>query len=238
MTDWHPEQFDFNEADFCGKARLFPLPDFVLFPHVMHPLHIFEPRYRDMVRDALATDRLIATARLAPGWETEYENRPAVAPIACLGKIVSEHRLDDGRFNILLLGLRRIELARELETPSPFRVAQVNVLHDRVSKTDRERRRCLRKELLTSFQGALPLGEGAKSTISSLLQKHVPLGILVDLIAFTADLNAEFKQALLAETNVVARAEALLEGLSRSRRASPRAWPQALGEFPPSFSAN
>lgn len=238
MTQWNPEQFDFEEADFSGRARLFPLPDFVLFPHVMHPLHIFEPRYRDMVREALATDRLIATARLNPGWESEYESRPAVAPVACLSRIVTEHRLDDGRFNVLLLGVRRIEIVQELQTPSTFRVADVKILHDRVSKSDRERRRRLRKELLTSFDGALPLGQGAKSAISTLLQKHVPLGILVDLIAFTADLNAQFKQSLLAETNVVARAEALLERLSQSTRPPARPWPQALGEFPPSFSAN
>lgn len=237
MTDWNPEQFDFDEAEFSGTARLFPLPDFVLFPHVMHPLHIFEPRYREMVREALATDRLIATARLQPGWETEYDARPAVAPVACLGRIVTEHRLDDGRFNILLLGMRRVEIVREISSPSAFRTADVKILHDRVSKSDRDRRRSLRRELLRSFQGALPLGPEAKSTVSTLLQKHVPLGVLVDLIAFTVDLSSEFKQALLAETSVVARAEALLQVIAESKKPA-RAWPKALGEFPPAFSAN
>lgn len=237
MTDWDPEQFEFDEAAFEGRARLFPLPDLVLFPHVMQPLHIFEPRYREMVRDALASDRLIATARLQPGWEIEYDQRPPIAPVACLGKIVTEHRLDDGRFNILLLGVRRVQIVRELETTGTFRVAEVEILHDRVSKAEREKRRALRERLLSTVEGSLPLGKGATNTISALLEEHVPLGVLVDLIAFTADLKPHFKQELLAETNVVARAEAVLQRLSQSRGRQ-RSWPNPLGQFPPPFSAN
>ena len=71
---------------FAGTARLFPLPNLVLFPHVMQPLHIFEPRYREMTADALATDRLIALALLQPGWEADYDGKPAVYPVACLGR--------------------------------------------------------------------------------------------------------------------------------------------------------
>ena len=69
-----------------GVARLFPLPNLVLFPHVLQPLHIFEPRYCDLLEAALADDRLIAMAVLAPGWEKDYEGRPPVHPIACLGR--------------------------------------------------------------------------------------------------------------------------------------------------------
>jgi Lon protease-like protein len=236
MADWDPEQFEFQEADFGGQARLFPLPDLVLFPHVMQPLHIFEPRYREMVRDALAGDRLIATVRLEPGWEVEYEGRPSIAQVACLGKIVSEHRLEDGRFNVLLLGLRRIEILDEVAGDFAFRRAQVKILHDRVSTSDRQRRKSLRQQLLSTFRAALPLPAGGKETVSTLLQHHVPLGVLVDLIAFTAEMDADFKQSLLAETNVVRRAEALLERLSREKPR--RAWPKGMGEFPPRFSAN
>src|SRR5204863_9636969 len=90
---------------FKGTARLFPLPNVVLFPHVVQPLHIFEPRYRQMTADALAGDQLIAPALLRPGWEGDYEGRPATYPVVCVGKIVSEQQLPDGRFNILLRGL-------------------------------------------------------------------------------------------------------------------------------------
>jgi Lon protease-like protein len=202
----------------------------------MQPLHIFEPRYREMVQDALATDRLIAIARLEPGWETDYEGRPPIASIGCLGKIVSDHRLEDGRFNILLLGLRRIEIIRELATPASFRVADVRILHDHVAAHDRESRKRLRQELLETFRTALPIGKGAQDTIASLLKKHVPLGVLADLIAFTAELDVAFKQSLLAETDVVGRAEALVARLTEAKER--RTWPKALGGFPPTFSAN
>ena len=87
--------------------RLFPLPNLVLYPHVMQPLHIFEDRYREMLEDALAGDQLIAMAVLEPGWEDDYESRPPVAQYACLGKVVAHHRLKDGRYNVLLMGVQR-----------------------------------------------------------------------------------------------------------------------------------
>src|SRR5438067_9110869 len=99
-------------SDFAGSARLFPLPNLVLFSHVMQPLHVFEPRYRQMTADALAADRLIALALLKPGWEPDYEGRPDLFEVACLGRVVAEQRLEDGRYNILLRGLARIRLLK------------------------------------------------------------------------------------------------------------------------------
>src|SRR5215510_11390422 len=94
-------------AGFTGTARLFPLPNLVFFPHVMQPLHIFEPRYRQMTADALAGDRLIALVLPTPGWEADYAGRPAIHPVVCLGQVVTEQRLEDGRYNLLLRGLTR-----------------------------------------------------------------------------------------------------------------------------------
>src|SRR5574339_310094 len=88
--------------DFEGTARLFPLPNLVLFPHVVQPLHVFEPRYRQMTVDALAGDRLIALVLLKPGWEAEYEGRPGIYPVACLGRLVADQKLPDGRYNLHL----------------------------------------------------------------------------------------------------------------------------------------
>ena len=79
------EDLSFSFEGFSGRVRLFPLPNLVLFPHVMQPLHIFEPRYRHLLEDALADDRLITMAALKPGWETDYEGRPPLYPVACLG---------------------------------------------------------------------------------------------------------------------------------------------------------
>ena len=84
---------------------IFPLPNAVLFPNVFLPLHIFEPRYREMVADALQGDRIIGMVLLRPGWEPDYDGRPAIYPIGCAGVITNAERLPDGRFNIVLRGM-------------------------------------------------------------------------------------------------------------------------------------
>ena len=121
MKPWNAEDLDFDADTFSGVARLFPLPNLVLYPHVMQPLHIFEERYREMVEDALAGDKLIAMAVLKPGWEQDYDSRPPVSPYACLGKIVAHHRLDDGRYNLLVLGVQRVRIEHELDPIRSFR---------------------------------------------------------------------------------------------------------------------
>src|SRR4051794_9383388 len=99
---------------FGGTAPLFPLPDLVLFPAVVQPLHIFEPRYRQLMADALAGDRLMALALLKPGWEEDYQKRPPIHPVVCLGRIFKEERLPDGRYNLLLHGLSRARVREEI----------------------------------------------------------------------------------------------------------------------------
>src|SRR5205807_1511805 len=92
-----------DDLPFDGHARLFPLPNLVCFPQVVQPLHIFEPRYRAMTEDALAGDRRIALVLPRPGWETDYDGRPSVHSIACLGKIVAFALSLDAEFKQELL---------------------------------------------------------------------------------------------------------------------------------------
>ena len=84
---------------------LFPLPNVVLFPNVFLPLHVFEPRYKEMVAHALASDRMIGMALLRPGWERDYEGRPAVFAIGCSGVITHSERMPDGRIYKNAFGL-------------------------------------------------------------------------------------------------------------------------------------
>src|SRR5438270_12967352 len=113
---------DVPELDhFKGTARLFPLPNLVLFPTMLQGLHIFEPRYRQMTADALEDDRLLAPVLLQAGWEAHYQGNPAIHPIACLGKIVSEQKLDDGRYNLQVRGLCRVRVIRELSNGKLYR---------------------------------------------------------------------------------------------------------------------
>ena len=116
--------------NFTGVVRLFPLPNLVLFPGVIQPLHIFEPRYRKLMQDALAGDELIAMALLKPKWEANVLDTPAVHSTLCVGKIVTHARLKDGRYNLLILGARRAEIVREIPTEQPYRMAEVSVLEE------------------------------------------------------------------------------------------------------------
>ena len=103
---------------------LFPLPNVVLFPGTTLPLHIFEPRYRKMVADALASHRTIGMVLLKPGWEPDYEGRPPVFPIGCAGRIARAEGLPDGRYDIALQATARFRIVEE-HVGEPYRVATV-----------------------------------------------------------------------------------------------------------------
>ena len=107
----------------------------MLFPNVFLPLHIFEPRYREMVADALAGDRMIGMVLLRPGWEHDYEGRPPVYPIGCSGVITHVERLADGRYNIVLRGLERFRILEEDHERS-YRRAVVEPLAERALAAD------------------------------------------------------------------------------------------------------
>src|SRR6185436_6296298 len=130
MLPWNAEDLTFDEARFTGAVRLFPLPDLLMFPHVVQPLHIFESRYRELLNDALDGDGLIVMSILAPGWENDYEGRPRVLPHVCVGKVVTHHRLDDGRYNLMLLGMRRARIVDEMAPTRSFRQAEVVLMDD------------------------------------------------------------------------------------------------------------
>src|SRR5689334_14855014 len=99
---------------FLDGLPIFPLPNAVLLPGGLMPLHVFEPRYREMTRDALDGARLLAIARLKPGYEAKYQERPAVFPAAGLGRIIASEELADGRFLLVLRGIARVQIEREL----------------------------------------------------------------------------------------------------------------------------
>ena len=96
-----------------SRIPVFPLPNVVLFPKTYLPLHIFEPRYRAMVSDAVTSGQCIGMALLKDGWETDYYGHPPVFSIGCVGRLASVQTLADGRSNILLQGLERFEIERE-----------------------------------------------------------------------------------------------------------------------------
>ncbi len=231
------DELSFSFEDFCGKVRLFPLPNLVLFPYVMQPLHIFEPRYRDLLEDALAGDRLIAMAVLAPGWERTYEGRPAIHPTACLGRITACCRLPDGTYNVLLLGLRRVKIVRELAPVRRFREAEVEVREDVYPAQQASHCAVLQQALRRGLMRILPTLPEANEQLDQLLDNDVPLGMLSDLISYMLDIGLADKQLLLDEANVDRRAESLLSHLSVAAADLEPVGSASLC-FPPYFSAN
>src|SRR5450432_2501998 len=96
------EPFDHGALD---ALAVFPLPDLVLFPGTLLPLHIFEPRYREMITHVLGGSRVLAVARLRPGFEETYQDRPPVFELCGVGYVVAAEPLEDGRWNIMLRGV-------------------------------------------------------------------------------------------------------------------------------------
>ncbi len=222
----------FVPEQFSGVAKLFPLPNLVMFPHVMQPLHVFEPRYRQLVDLAMADDRLIAMAVLAPGWEKDYDGRPPLRPVACLSRIANCQKLDDGRFNIMVLGLRRVELREELPPKHLFREAKARLLADEYPPAAAAARPGLQRDLVEAFRKVLPALVSSGEQLQELLAGNLSLGMLTDIIGYTLDLDLEFKQKLLAEPTVDVRASLLRAHLSSTPVAAARP------VFPPDFSAN
>jgi hypothetical protein len=110
---------------------MFPLPNVVLFPGALLPLHVFEPRYREMTRDVLAGNKLMAVSRLKPGYDEEaYLGRPGVFDVAGVGSIVASDELADGRFYMVLRGLARVHIEAELPVDCAYRKIRARLLTD------------------------------------------------------------------------------------------------------------
>lgn len=223
-----PDDLSFSPEKFSGRVRLFPLPNLVVFPHVMQPLHIFESRYRAMLEDALADDGLIGMTLLAPGWESDYDGRPPIRPMGCLCRVASHHQTSEGSYNVLVLGLQRMKIARELPPDRLFREAEVELREDVYPEDEFAARGRLQLRLLEAFKRMLPKLPEAQEQMDQLLGGQIPLGMLTDIVAYTLDLDLRFKERMLEETCVDRRAEQLLEFLSRVRQMA----------FPPEFSLN
>jgi uncharacterized protein len=230
------KELTFSTASFSGVVRLFPLPNLVLFPHVMQPLHIFEPRYRTMLEDALAGDRLIAMALLAPGWEQDYEGRPPLYPMGCLGRIKAYCRLADGAYNVLLLGLKRVRLLGEVDPLHPFRKARVEICHDVYPPGGASRCGALSRRLREAIRKFLPRLPELREQLDQLVAGDVPLNLLTDVLGYLVDVGLKNQHALLAEPNVCRRAEILLEYFVAAAERRPGCGD--LSVFPLRFSAN
>jgi uncharacterized protein len=197
---------------------IFPLPNVVLFPNVFLPLHIFEPRYREMVSEALAGDRIIGMVLLRPGWESDYEGRPPVYAIGCAGLITFSEQHADGRYNIVLRGLEKFRITGEDHSHS-YRMAQVQSLAEEITPEDRDIVRSERRRL-EALLVPQPEGRGVDSKVPPSMSDED----LVNALAQYLDLEAVEKQALLERDGLVARCRSLIDLLEMKVIVSRRAW--------------
>jgi Lon protease-like protein len=184
---------------------IFPLPDAVLFPNVFLPLHIFEPRYREMVADTLKGDRIIGMTLLRPGYEAHYNGRPPIYPIGCAGVVTHSEPLADGRFNIVLRGLEKFRVTGE-ERGRPYRLAQVEPLPETIGEADREAIRNQRRRLEALLAAAIE-----RAGAEPKFPPAVPDEDLVNALAQYIQLEPLERQALLERDGILDRCRGLVE---------------------------
>ncbi len=224
--------------NFSGIARLFPLPNLVLFPGVVQALHIFEPRYRKLMQDALSGDQTISICLVKdtgkPTSPFSSTDEPEIHQVVCIGKIVAHTRLADGRYNLLLMGVCRARIIRELPVEQPYRMAEVKPLVDTqpIETTEKE----LRTRVIQCCRELHSNGKLLEQeSIHSILLNDLPLGRLIDLLSFSVASPCEDRQLILETSDVAQRGELLLK-LVEQRLAVQSQDPQI--DFPPDFSSN
>lgn len=180
-------------SNLPGYIPVFPLPNLVLFPGVKVPLHIFEPRYCQMVADVSATHGLIGMMLLKGNWEEAYYRYPDVFAVGCAGRIDQLVRLPDGRFNLTLEGVSEFRVEREIRERS-YRQAQIDwcPAHRAALELDDTGMSQLR-ELLAAY-----LGTPAEEAWKALVEHRGLRGAdLINFLCFHLDLSALEKQTLL-----------------------------------------
>ncbi len=199
---------------------VFPLPNVILFPGVQLPLHIFEPRYRAMVRDVMeAEPPLIGMALLRGDWQEQYEGNPQLFPIGCVGKMVKTVPLPDGRFNILLQGVREYRIQEEFHDKS-YRRARVEWLPQRNQTLEPAQREAIGRLLVSYLQ---------KDEIvrKFLTDSGITDELFINFFAFQLDLLPIEKQSLLNAATLDERAACLRDLLDF--KLSEGRWPEGGG---------
>ncbi len=190
-----------------GALPIFPLPTVVLFPSVYLPLHVFEPRYRQMVADALSGDRVIGMTLLKDG-ATADDTAPPVYPVGCSGVITHVERLADGRLNIILRGVEKFRIEEEEPLPPGrlYRIVQANPIEETLDAAAREALTFERRRLETRLA---PLFERARA--ESFLPQTMSDVDLVNALAQYLEFEPLERQALLEQDGPLARCRAMME---------------------------
>ena len=190
------------------RLSIFPLPGAILLPGSYLPLHIFEPRYRALVSDSLARDRRIAMIQPRPGEDGPH---PALFDVGCVGRIMNVEALDDGRFNLILEGLTRFRVLREIDVATPFR--QVEGAFDDFADDTKERPplpSIIRAEI---EQSARDFAKARGLSLDWDDVERLDDDSLVSGLSQLSPFDVAAKQALLEAPDLVTRADLLCQFL-------------------------
>lgn len=203
--------------DFGKPIRLFPLAKCILLPHASVPLHIFEPRYRAMTRDALDSDGLIAMATFeGDRYRDEYEGAPPIRPCVCVGYITHHERLYDGRYNLLLQGVARAHIEEEIDLHTDgYRRAILRPTEPSVMEIDLENQRHGLEQLINDehLQQLACI-----QNVCNWLSPDLPTPTMIDLAWHAASRDPEQRYDILAEPCVFKRSQRLEHYLAQTRR--------------------
>jgi hypothetical protein len=203
-----------------SRLKVFPLPPVVLLPGSALPLHIFEERYRAMVKDAMETDRIFAMAQVIPGQESRLTGTPQLEPLLCIGSIASFQPLEDGRSNLMLVGLARARLTREWPATKPYREVEAELIVDAALPIDADEEVELRQAVV-ELVARLPIEVGEQI---AQVTSRVHGGALADVLAAAIMEDPTRRFEVLCELDARARMRAvaeetmLLVGSMKSRR--------------------
>ena len=205
-------QPDASLPGFSGIVPLFPLPNLVFFPGTALPLHIFEPRYRQMLLDVYRGEKLIGMVLLKEGWDKGYFGDPPIHAVTCLGRLTRVERLPSGRFNVQLFGLKRARIEEEVSSSKPYRLAKVKLLDDTQDEFAQVRSGNLLQEAFGAFNRVL---KQFSEFPGEFVTRHgeLPIGLLIDVLAHHTPVSPALKQAFLEEVDVFARGKMVIDAL-------------------------
>ena len=195
-------------APALGALPLFPLPQTVLFPDALLPLHVFEPRYRAMIRDILDTHRTLSVCLITSTTPVDEHGHPEIATVAGVGTIVDYAELPGGRYDILIEGRARVRL-HELPFEAPYRRARADLLaaEGEPGATDVSM-------LLSAATAFATLVRARDKTFDFRLPKNASAATIADLSAHQLILDVRERQRVLETLDVPARARRVAEALA------------------------
>jgi Lon protease-like protein len=188
---------------------VFPLPQTVLFPGALLPLHIFEPRYRAMIKDVLATNKALAIALIRETGERDAHRHPPIEAVAGVGIVIDHAELADGRYNILLRGRARVRL-EELPFVPPYRRARATLIHTAAGEPPS-------RDVAALLASAAAFAADIRARDPEFdfrIPPHTPAAAACDLAAHHLVLDARERQSILETLDVTVRVRRTTESLA------------------------